>query len=65
MKKTNRFPIPESLIGRPKRGNFKLTMDSIIKEVYSEAYIQEWADYKQDVDVPYNSMESADEFQLY
>ena len=40
-------------------------MDSIIKEVYSEAYIQEWADYKQDVDVPYNSMESADEFQLY
>ena len=62
MKKANRFPIPESLMGKPQKGKFRLTMDSIIREVYTQAYVEEWADYKPDVEVPYNSMESEDEF---
>ena len=46
MKEANRYPIPEALIGRPERGNYRLKIDSIIRETYSEAFIKEWADYR-------------------
>ena len=46
MKRYQRFPIPEMLIGRPKKGNFILKVDSLLKEAYSLEHIKEWAKAK-------------------
>ena len=53
--------IPEMLIGRPKKGNFILKVDSLLKEAYSLEHIKEWAKYRQDCKVPANSEESGEE----
>ena len=63
MKVYQRWPIPESLMNRPK-SSFILKIDSIIAEAYREESMMEWADWRPLNDVPYNSMQSADEFQI-
>ena len=63
MKKYQRWPVPEHLVGRPK-GNFRLKVDSLIAEAYREESMQEWANWRPLLDVPYNSMQSADELAI-
>ena len=64
MKEAERFPIPEQLLGRKKYDKFTLYIDSLISAAYNEKSIQENAYYIQEVDAPFNSMESADDFSL-
>ena len=64
MKSAKRYPVPEQMMGRSRR-SFRLAIDTIMTQVYSEAYLEEWADYRQEVDAPYNSNESEDEFHIY
>ena len=63
MKKYQRWPVPESLMGRPK-GNFRLKVDSLVAEAYREESMQEWADWRPQIEVPCNSMESADDLKI-
>jgi hypothetical protein len=64
MQASDRWPIPEQLINRPEKGNFSLVIDSIMHAAYNEKDILEWAAYRQELDVPYNSMESENEYPL-
>ena len=61
MKRYSRFPIPEMLIGRPKKGSFTLKVDSLLKEAYSEEHVKEWGKYRQECKVPANSEESGED----
>ena len=65
MKRYKRFPIPEALMHRPARRSFKLTLDSILREVYSEQYVHQWAEYQLETGAPCNSAESEDDYNLY
>ena len=51
-------------MGRAKN-NFKLKVDSIMIESYREESMLEWADEKRELDAPYNSMYTEDEYQVY
>ena len=64
MKKYQRFPIPEALMGRQRWGNFRLKIDSLLAEAYREESMLEWANWRPDTNAPYNSMVSADEFHV-
>ena len=64
MKVADRFPIPEALIGRQKRKAYNLRIDSLITAAYNMDSVKEWADYRQELMAPYNSMESEEEFPL-
>ena len=46
MKKWSKFPIQECLLGRDGKKRYKLKIDSIMRTVYSEEYVAEWAKYK-------------------
>ena len=46
MKKWSKFPIQECLLGREGKKRYKLKIDSIMRTVYSEEYVAEWARYK-------------------
>ena len=61
MKLYQRWPIPEMLIGRPRKGNFVMKVDSLLKEAYSLDHIKEWARYRQEISAPCNSEESGEE----
>ena len=65
MKRYKRFPIPEALMHRPAKKSFKLTLDSILREVYSEQYVHQWAEYQLETGAPCNSAESEDDYNLY
>ena len=65
MKEAGRYPIPEQLVGRSKREPYQLRVDSLINMAYREENIREWAEYRQEIDAPYCSMESEEEFPLY
>ena len=59
MKKAKRYPIPEKLLWMPKEGpKFDLNVDSIMHAAYHNDEIEEWAEYKQEIDAPANSMNS-------
>jgi len=65
MQASDRWPIPEQLINKPEKGNFTLIIDSIIHASYNEKEILEWARFRPEVDAPYNSMESENEYPIY
>ena len=65
MKEMQRWPVPEMLMGRSKKGNFSLKIDSIIAEAYKEESMAEWAAWRLEIDVPYNTIHSDDNFRLY
>lgn len=65
MKMADRFPIPEALVGREERKSYNLRVDSLISSTYNIDAVNEWADYRQELDAPYNSMESEEEFPLH
>jgi hypothetical protein len=65
IKECDRFPIPEAILGRKKLTPYTLRIDSMMLATYKMESIQEWANYRQEIDAPFNSMESADEFPLY
>ena len=56
--------MPETLMNRQETGNFRLKIDSIIAEAYREESMLEWASYRPEIDAPYNSMTSQDEFNI-
>ena len=64
MKAYQRWPIPECLMGRQTTNPFYLKVDSLIADAYLSDRMREWADYRADVAAPYNSMESADDYQI-
>ena len=64
MKAYKRWPIPEALMGRPQTENFYLKVDSIIADAYLSDRMREWANHRAAVPAPYNSMESADDYQI-
>ena len=64
MKLYQRWPIPECLMSRPRRGNFSLKVDSIMSEAYKEDSMKEWAKYRPQINAPYNSMEEADDLEI-
>ena len=51
-------------MGRAK-SNFSLKVDSIMIDAYREETMLEWADVKQELDVPYNSIYTEDEYVVY
>ena len=65
MKECDRFPIPEAILGRKKFTRYTLRIDSIMLATYKMESIHEWANYRQEIDAPFNSMESEDEFPLF
>ena len=65
MIKLQRWPVPEMLIGRSKKSTFKLKIDSIIADAYKVEEMVEWSVFRLDIDVPYNTMHSDDNFRLY
>ena len=65
MKLADRFPIPEALVGRSKKQPFVLYIDSLINETFNLENVEKWANEKCSMDIPYNSLESEDEFKLY
>ena len=66
MKEADRFPIPEALIGRQPNKNYELRIDSLITAAYSLEAIYAGAERPQsELDAPYCSMESEEEFPLY
>ena len=50
---------------RPAKKSFRLTLDSILREVYSEQYVHQWAEYQLETGAPCNSAESEDDYNLY
>ena len=62
MRKLERFPIREALVGR--KGAFKLQLDSIIREEYREEAVKQWGQYQPDQGCPFNSLESEDDLQI-
>ena len=50
---------------RPAKKPFRLTLDSILREVYSEQYVHQWAEYQLETGAPCNSAESEDDYNLY
>jgi len=56
MQKYNRYPIPEVLVSVP--ADYKLFIDSIITHAYREEELNEWTDYKPDINAPENSLGS-------
>lgn len=65
MKATDRFPIPESLVNRPKeKKGYNLRIDSLITAAYTLDTVNDWANYLPRLDAPYNSMESEEEFPI-
>ena len=64
MKEYKRWPIPEMLMNRPK-ANFSLKIDTILADHYREEEMLEWAGWRPAIDVPYNSIDSDDNFLLY
>ena len=51
-------------MNRPK-GNFTLNIDTIIADAYLEDSVKQYADEWPLIDVPYNTMESEDNYRLY
>ena len=60
-----RWPIPEMLLCRPD--NFKLKVDSFMKECFTVEYARDWGMYRQEngSKCPYNSVSEVEEFDLY
>lgn len=62
----DRWPIPESLIGRTKGIPYELAFDTLMRSCYNLDVIREDGNAnRQDLDVPFNSMESEDDFPVY
>ena len=66
MKEADRFPIPESLVGRRKNQKrpYVLKIDSLISAAFKIEEVNEWANSKDVLDAPYNTMHSEDDFPL-
>lgn len=65
MKEVDRFPIPEALVGRTRNTAYTLKIDSLISAAYKTESVLEWANYRQELDAPYCSMHSEEEFPIY
>ena len=63
MKQAQRYPIPEKLLHRPL--NFDLYIDSLMHAAYNSDENEEWANKKQDIDAPCNSIESIEQIDFY
>lgn len=61
----DRFPIPDQLMSRPKDARFYLQIDSLISAAYNLKDTQVWADYRQSIDAPQNSLCSEDEYPVH
>ena len=63
MKKAQRYPIPEMLLHRPFQ--FDLYIDSMMHAAYNSDENEEWANKKQEIDAPCNSIESIEHIDFY
>ena len=41
-----------------------MKVDSLINDAYLSEHMREWANYRAEVPAPYNSMDSADDYQI-
>lgn len=62
MRLTDRFPIPENLMNRPK--HFLLQIDSLMHSAFFTDKNNDWGNYKQELSAPYNSLESEEDFNI-
>ena len=53
------------LLGRSETATYHLRVDSLMAEAYREESMHLWANTEQELDAPYNSMDSKDDYQLY
>ena len=65
MKVADRWPIPEAIVGRQKREPYTLRIDSLIHAAFALEEVEEWGKQIPDLDAPYNSMESEDDFPIH
>ena len=49
----------------PEEESYKLKIDYLIRQVYTDEFVREWGRYKQELDVPFNTQSSGAEPELY